>query len=347
MSDQTIVSLAALVALAGLMAYAVFGGADFGGGVWSLFATGPRKELQRRAVAEAMGPVWEVNHVWLIFVIVVLFTCFPRGFGALVTGLFVPLHLVLVGIILRGAAFVFRGYGPSPAASENARASGHYARWGTIFGIASVISPLLLGAAFGALTAGEIRVDPAGRVRSASPVPWLHVYPISCGLLALSTCAYLAAVFLVVETTGQLQEDFRRRAIFAGTATASLALFTLVAARMEAKWFFDQLTAPMVWPVIAAGMIAFAGSAVAVFARWNYAARWFAGAQTVLMLLGWGMAHRQYLIYPDIPLAAAAGPRETIVFLLISLVPGATLLIPALWLLFRTFKSPSARTMHS
>src|SRR5436190_7297734 len=115
MPDDSTTYMAAAVALLGLMAYAVLAGADFGGGVWDLFATGPRKRDQRDAIAQAMGPVWEANHVWLIFVIVVLFTCFGRGFAALATALFVPMHLVLIGIILRGAAFVFRAYGPAHA----------------------------------------------------------------------------------------------------------------------------------------------------------------------------------------------------------------------------------------
>src|SRR5438105_4483404 len=137
------------VALAGVIAYAVLGGADFGGGIWDLCAAGPRRAEQRRAIAHAMGPVWEANHVWLIFVIVVLFTAFPSAYAALSVALFVPLHLVLVGITLRGAAFVFRGPqvgGPGGGA------------WGAVFGTASVITPALLGACVGAVSAGGLRV---------------------------------------------------------------------------------------------------------------------------------------------------------------------------------------------
>ena len=104
------IDLAALAAAAGVMAYALLGGADFGGGVWDLFAGGQRKREQRLAIQRAMGPVWEANHVWLVFVIVVLFTCFPRGYAALSIALFLPFHLALAGIMLRGAAFVFRSY---------------------------------------------------------------------------------------------------------------------------------------------------------------------------------------------------------------------------------------------
>src|SRR3569623_1344539 len=103
-------NLAALAALAGVMAYAMFGGADFGGGVWDLCAWGPRAREQRLAIQRAMGPVWEANHVWLVLVVVVLFTCFPDGYSALGIALFVPFHLALIGFMLRGAAFVFRSY---------------------------------------------------------------------------------------------------------------------------------------------------------------------------------------------------------------------------------------------
>ncbi len=198
MTHADLVYLCAAAALAGLIAYAILGGADFGGGGWDLLASGPRKNQQRHAVGHAMGPVWEANHIWLIFVLVTLFTCFPQGYSALCIGLFVPLHLTLLGIMLRGAAFIFRKFGAAPKG------------WGRVFGVASLISPILLGAAFGAITSGGLRVDPAGGV-TADPdhlVPWLRLYPLGCGILALSTCAYLAAVYLVVETRGELREDF-------------------------------------------------------------------------------------------------------------------------------------------
>jgi cytochrome bd ubiquinol oxidase subunit II len=153
MTHVSLVYLAAGTALAGLMAYAVLGGADFGGGVWDLFATGPRRHAQRQAMALAMGPVWEANHVWLIFVIVVLFTCFPYGYAPLGIALFVPFHLALAGIMLRGAAFVFRAYARSARGTTGDPPASW---WGTVFGIASLISPFLLGLAFGVVTGGGV-----------------------------------------------------------------------------------------------------------------------------------------------------------------------------------------------
>jgi hypothetical protein len=200
MSDELLVHLAGGTALVALMAYALFGGADFGGGVWDLFATGPRKQLQRDVIAHAMGPVWEANHVWLILLLVVLFTCFPNGYGPLAIALFIPFHLALFGIMLRGASFVFRNYSRKSKLTD---AAAPLARlWGTVFGVASLISPLLLGVAFGVLTQGEIRVSDTGQVHHEKPLPWLSFYAIGCGMLALSTCAYLAAVYLTYETSG-------------------------------------------------------------------------------------------------------------------------------------------------
>src|SRR3954452_15825226 len=132
MSDTTLTYFAAAAALLGLMAYAVLAGADFGGGVWNLPAPGPRRDAQRDAIAHAMGPVWEANHVWLIFVVVLLFTCFPSAYAALSEGLFIPFHLVLLGIILRGAAFVFRAYSPRSVRRPGRPGRGAR-RWGAVF----------------------------------------------------------------------------------------------------------------------------------------------------------------------------------------------------------------------
>lgn len=333
MTQADLAYLCAAAALAGLIAYALLGGADFGGGVWDLLAHGPRKWQQRHAVAHAMGPVWEANHVWLIFVIVVLFTCFPKGYSALCVGLFVPLHLTLLGIMLRGAAFMFRKHGAAPRG------------WGLVFGIASIISPVLLGAAFGAVTTGGLRVSPAGVVTTEPNglALWLKLYPLACGVLALSTCAYLAAVYLVVETRGQLREDFRRRAIFAGTATAALSAIVLVLAMREAPWFVRQLVSVRAWPIIVIGLLLFVSSAVAVFRRHYVASCACAAGEVGVLLVGWGMAHRQFLIYPDVPLVATAAPSATLRFVLWSLPVGLILLLPSLWLLFHTFKREHLR----
>lgn len=361
MPYETLVYLAGAVGLIGMMAYAVLGGADYGGGIWDLLATGPRKRQQRTAIARAMGPVWEANHVWLIFVVVVLFTCFPYAYSRLGIALFIPFHVALVGIMLRGAAFVFRGYAGRPSQSKNpivemhggaplaasrqeqpasqpaAKSDEPEPTWSAIFGVASIITPFLLGAAFGATTAGGVEIKPDGSVAVDAWPPYLRPYSLGCGFLALSTCAYLAAVYLTVETGGELRDDFRRRAIYAGTSTAALAGVVLGLAWWQAPWFFNRLISLKASPVIAAGLFFFAGSAWAVFTRRYQLSRVFAAGEIVLLLLGWGLAQQPFLVYPSLKLTEVAGPPATIRFLLLSLPVGAVLLIPSLLFLFKVF----------
>src|SRR5207245_9442326 len=160
-----------------LNAYAVLGGADFGGGVWDLLALGPRRERQRELVAEAIGPVWEANHVWLILAIVLLFTCFPPAFARVGTLLHIPLSLVLIGIVLRGSAFTFWRYGPD----EQQR------QWGGVFAIASLMTPVLLGTAAGAIASGTLGDGgrESGDFYAMYVAPWLNQFPLSVGLFAL------------------------------------------------------------------------------------------------------------------------------------------------------------------
>jgi cytochrome d ubiquinol oxidase subunit II len=328
------VDLASLAALGGIVTYALLGGADFGGGVWDLLATGERRKEQRLAIERAMGPVWEANHVWLIFVIVILFTCFPRGYAALGMALFLPFHLALLGIVLRGASFIFRSYQgrPKDAAEET---SG----WGIVFGIASIITPVLMGTAFGVVTQGRVGLGPDGEALGLHPVTWLSRYSMANGLLALSSCAYLAAVYLTNETKGALRDDFRRRAIGAGTATAALAALVLLLASREAEWFFNQLLSLRTLPLIAAGLVCFAASGWAVFTRRYWLSRLFAAGEIALLLLGWGVAQYPYLAYPDMRMMEMAAPIPTVRFVVLSLPLGGLFLVPSLWLLMTVFKS--------
>src|SRR5688572_27968378 len=202
---MTAATWTAAVMFLALVLYAILGGADYGGGVWDLLASGPRAKEQRRLIEQAIGPVWEANHVWLIFVIVVLFTAFPPAFARLGIDLHVPITLMLVGIVLRGSAFVFRAYGDEA----------HAARWGRVFAISSAVTPIFLGATLGAMTAGG---------------DWWRAFPLAVGALAVVTFAFLAAVYLTIETEGALREDFRARALgAAGAMVVAAALPALLA----------------------------------------------------------------------------------------------------------------------
>lgn len=323
------------VALLALIAYAVLAGADFGGGVWDAFARGPRRAQQREAIAQAMGPVWEANHVWLIFVIVLLFSGFPRAYAALSVALFAPFHLVLLGIILRGAAFVFRAYSPQSARTLGPGRMGR--RWGAVFGAASVITPVLLGMCLGAVSAGHVRVA-EGAVRIEGTAPWLTPLAWALGLFALAVCAYLAAVYLANETQGELREDFRRRALAAGTVVVALSVLVLPLLYLEAPHLWEGLLNVRAAPVLALGVLAALLSGWALLVRRLRLARLATVAQVVCLLLGWGVAQYPYLIYPDVTIQNAAATDAVLRFVLWTLPFGLALLLPSLWLLFRVFK---------
>jgi cytochrome d ubiquinol oxidase subunit II len=315
--------------LVALVCYAVFAGADFGGGIWDLLASGRRKREQRALIEHAIGPIWEANHVWLILVIVVLFTGFPAAFAAVSTTLFVPLTLLLIGIVLRGAAFTFRAYsGRDPV----------QARWGLVFSGSSVVAPLLLGAIVGAIASGRLRVSADGMPLSP-PGAWLGAFPAAVGTFACALFAFLAAVYLTVEAQGELQEDFRRRALVAGVAVFLAAMAAAVVSWREAPLVFAGLTArgwslPLHLGTAAAGGASFAG----LLTRRYRLARLAAAAQAGLIVLGWGASQYPYLVVPDVTISSASAPRQTQVLLLAALGVGALTLLPSLWLLFRVFK---------
>jgi cytochrome d ubiquinol oxidase subunit II len=330
--ESLLPELVAFAALAGVMAYAVLGGADFGGGIWDLLASGPRAAEQRRAVTAAIGPVWEANHVWLIFVIVLLFTAFPAAFAALSLALFVPFHLVLLGIILRGAAFVFRGH---------VYAAGLPTGWSAAFGAASAFTPFVLGTCLGAVSTGRLRVAD-GAVSSPPLEPWLDPFALACGALALALCAYLAAVYLTVETDGALRADFRRRALGTWLVAGAISIAALLLARTEAPRLWSALLGPQALPALLAGLALAPLSAWALVRHHYRLARTTAAGQVVALLAGWALAQWPYIIYPDVTLHGAAAPTPTLALVLLSLPPGLALLLPSLWFLFRVFKTPPA-----
>jgi cytochrome d ubiquinol oxidase subunit II len=319
----------ALVMLLSLVLYVLLGGADFGGGLWDLLARGPRAEAQRRLIEHAIAPVWEANHVWLILIVVLLFSGFPRAFAVAATALHVPLSLMLLGIVLRGSAFTFRHYGEGAGAR----------RWGRVFAGASVFTPIFLGLTLGAVSAGEIRVH-EGLVEGGFWAPWIGLFPLSVGLLALALFAFLAAVYLCCEAEeAALQDDFRRRALAAGVAVGPAALLGGLSAAGEAAHFKDALLHSWwSWPLqIATGMAAVAALAALFWRRYRLA-RACAMGQATLIVMGWGLAQRPYLIAPDVTIAGAAAPAITLRLLLGALVLGALVLVPSLGVLFRVFK---------
>ena len=313
--------------LVALVLYALLGGADFGGGIWDLLASGPRKAGQRALIEHAIGPIWEANHVWLILVVVVLFTGFPAAFAAVSITLFVPLVVLLFGIVLRGAAFTFRTYDRPDDRVQ--------ARWGLVFSGSSVVAPFVLGVVVGALASGRLQAAAGG----SAPFAWLAPFPLSVGLFAAALFAFLAATYLAVEATGALREDFRRRALAAGVAVFLCALLSGALSWRDAPLVFQGL-AQRPWSApfhLATGAAALAAFGLLLGGRVR-SARAAAVAQVTLIVLGWGASQYPFLIVPDVTLATASAPRATQVALLWALAAGALFLFPALYVLFRIFK---------
>jgi cytochrome d ubiquinol oxidase subunit II len=320
----------ALVLLAALVLYALSGGADFGGGMWDMLATGPRARAQRQAIEDAIAPIWEANHVWLILIMTVLFTAFPVAFGAVMIALHIPLTVVLVGIVLRGSAFVFRRYDVPDDTVHR--------RWSAVFGIASVLTPFFLGLCLGAVASGEIRTA-AGQVTTGFFAGWTDAFAIGCGAFAQALFAFVSAVYLTVDTEGSpaLQEDFRRRGLAAGLAVIVVAAVVFALARTGAPVLFAGLIGrgrPL-FAAVAACAVAAVGL---LWAGRFRAARALAIVQVTLILVGWGVAQYPYLVIPDLTLDNARTARGTLVMLTWALGAGAVLLFPSFGYLYWVFK---------
>lgn len=319
------------VMLVSLVLYALLGGADFGGGMWDLLAFGKRAPHQRRAIADAIAPIWEANHVWLILVIVLLFTAFPKAFAAMMIALHIPLTVMLIGIVLRGSAFVFRKY--------DSEADSVQRRWSTLFGIASFFTPFFQGLILGALTTGEIQLRD-GQVVTGFFAGWLSPFAIACGLFALTLFSFLAAVYLTVDTATEpdLQNDFRLRALIAELILIPIAAIVFFTSMKGAPKMYEGLTH---WwaPVLLGWTGLFAALATAaLWWRKFQVARLAAIGQVTLILLGWGIAQYPYLLPPDITIHNSAAPVVTLRLLLLALGAGAAILIPSLYYLFYVFK---------
>ena len=297
--------LLALVMVILLTAYVVLGGADYGGGVWDLLATGRTAASQRTTIARAIAPVWEANHVWLIIVVTILFTAFPAAFARLSIALHIPLALVLLGIVLRGSAFIFRAYGPMSQRDKRGL------EW--VFAAASAFTPLLLGMVVGAVTEGR---------------GWLTPFAVAVGVFALVLFSYLAAVYLTLEAREKATADaFRRRALASAGVTGVMAFVVFLLAG----------NAPRSLPLHLATGVAAITVVVLLWTRHFWWARTAAIVQVSLIVWGWALAQSPYLIRPDLTFEMAAAPRQVLVLLLQVLAAGAIVLLPSLFYLFRLF----------
>lgn len=289
-----------------IAAYALFGGADFGGGIWDLLAgSAQRGARPRELIDESITPVWEANHVWLVFVLVLLWTAFPPAFAAIMTALFVPLSLSLLGIVLRGAGFAFR---------HTAERLQMRQLNGAVFAAASLITPFFMGTVVGAIAAGQVSAHPVGNVLAA----WTSPTAILTGFLFVAACAYISAVFLVLEARQRGHESLTRyfslRATAAGVLTGALAGGTFAELSSSAPYVFHRLTGialPLVAISIAAGIIVLG----MLWLRWYrpLLLRGTAAIAVATVVWGWGLAQYPYLLPTSLTLAAGSAPNAALI----------------------------------
>ncbi len=326
LTPENILGLAMIMSLT---FYALMGGADYGGGVWDLLAFGPRASKQRDTIIKAIGPIWEANHVWLILVVVLLFSCFPPAFSAISISMHVPLTILLIGIVLRGSAFTFRTY--------DSRKDEVQRRWGRVFAISSTITPVILGIIVGAISSGDFPMTPNGDFVSQYLTWWMKPFPVVVGFLALSLFAYLAAVYLTSDTSDvDLQNDFRARAFIAFTVSAIVATATFFLSKQEAPGIWADISVAVPLHVVTA-ISAFC-SIICLWKRKFRIARLLAAAQVALILWGWAIGQYPYLVRPNYTLTNSAANPHTLRLVIGCLFLGAFLLFPSFYYLIRIFK---------
>ena len=310
----------------GLTAYAILGGADFGAGFWDLTAGGARRGARLRGlVKRSMGPVWEANHVWLIFVLVVFWTAFPRAFGPVMETLYLPIFLAGIGIILRGAAFALRG---EAATISEARALG------ATFALASVLIPFFLGTAIGAVASGRVPASGGGDPISS----WTSATSILIGVLAVATGAYVSAVFLAGDARraglADLERAFRARALGAGAVAGALAIAGLVVVHEDARPLYDGLTSGGGLAMVIASALAGVATLWLVWAGRFAVARFSAAAAVAAVVVGWALAQSPDFLPGALSVEQAAAGDSTLVALLVSIAVALLLLVPSLALLY-------------
>jgi cytochrome bd ubiquinol oxidase subunit II len=326
----------------GLTAYALFAGADFGGGFWDLVAGGAQRgSAQRNLIEHVIGPVWEANHVWLIFVLVVLWTCFPPVIAAIGSTLYIPLTGAGLGIILRGAGFAFRKAVEGLALKR---------LFGATFALSSVVTPFFLGAIAGGVASGRV---PPGNATGDIWASWLNPTSVLGGTLAVVVCANLAAVFLTRDAQRHgrpdLAEGFRKRGLLSGAVAGLLALGGIGVLMRDAPALFSGLTGRSL-PLIVLSAVAGAASLLLLWRRRYILARPAAALAVTAVVWGWAVAQYPYMLARELTVAQAAAGPATLSAVLVTLLVGAALVVPALvWLyaLFQSAEPPSTTAAES
>jgi cytochrome d ubiquinol oxidase subunit II len=313
--------------LAGLALYTVLGGADFGAGFWQLFAgRGAHAERVREHAHHSMAPVWEANHVWLIFVLTVFWTAYPRAFGSIASTLALPLFIAVIGIVFRGAAYAFR------AGTASDRES---ALVDTVFSISSILTPFALGAAIGGIATDRV---PVGNATGHMFSSWLNPTSIFVGVLAVGNSAYLAAVYLAADAARDkheaLERDFRARALGAGVLVGLLAIGGIFVVKDDYRQLFDSLTTGRALAAVIVSAVAGLSTLALVYRRRFEPARYGAALAVASIIAGWALS-RWPTILPGLTVDQAAAGHDTLVAVIVAVLVGAAILFPSLGYLFR------------
>ena len=323
-----------------VLLFALAGGADFGAGVWALFARrGERSQEQQQLIEESIGPIWEANELWIVVSAVILWSAFAPAFAAYGTALFIPFVLAIAGVLLRGAFLAFR-------IEAQEEAPGAYKFFGEVFASMSIITPFFLGLAAGAIASGRLRLDANELPVDGYFQPWLGPFPIVVGVLGVLTCAYLSAIYLTIdagEDRPQLQEDFRLRGIISGLTLGAVGVAAIFATRADAPHMWEGL-APgnpaSILMIVAAACLA--ASLGLLFLRRYWWARVAAAVQVTAVFCAWAIAQYPYLLVPDITIQDAASPQPVLVAMSVLVIAYVIVLGPSLYFLFRLFKTRAA-----
>jgi cytochrome d ubiquinol oxidase subunit II len=316
----------AVVLFLAVTAYAVLGGADFGAGFWDLVAGGAdRGDRPRELIDDSIGPVWEANHVWLIFIFVVLWTGFPEAYASITLTLYVPLSIAALGIVLRGASFAFRKTVFQTRDRRN---------FGAAFAVSSVLVPYCMGTVAGAIASGRV---PAGGKAGDPWSSWINPTSIVGGLLAVAVVAYLAAVYLVWDARRLADPGlvgyFRRRAVGAGVVAGVVAFVAVFVLRADARYVFDGLTARAL-PLVILSAVCGTASLVLLIRDASRGARVLAIGAVAGIVVGWGVAQWDYMLPTSLTVADAAAPSGTLQALLAATILFVLVVVPGFTLLY-------------
>jgi len=322
---MTRADLAAAILWTGATLYALFGGADFGAGLWDLIAGDAETGARPRALIQrSLTPVWEANHVWLIFILVVLWTAFPEAFGAVMSTLYVPIALAAVGIVLRGAGFAFR---------KSIQSLGAQRALGAAFALSSVLTPFFMGAVVGAIASGNVPANGNGDAFSS----WLEPLPLLTGALFVASGAYLATVYLVCDAhragDTEMEGYFSRRALATGLVAGAVALAGLFALHADARYVYERLIVEGL-PLVIVSILCGFGALALLLARGRRGLRPLAAGAVIAVIWGWGVAQFPYLLPTSLKISQSAAPEPTLDAVLIVFVIAAVVVLPALGLLY-------------